>query len=117
MTVVGEAVRRQALHPVSELPSPAGFQKVETERLFACLHPLPIPQVIEPRNLGPDEVADAIEEARSLVRGHGRTVLVWLVGPDSGWLGAKLVDHGLVNEDAPGLESVEHAMALVEPLA
>src|SRR6266404_6468674 len=108
-------VRRQALNPFLELPLPPGFRRVGREHFTAVLHPMPFAQVIEPGKLGQGAVGSAVEDARSLVREHGKSLLIWLVGPDHRWLGPRLEEHGLVNADTPGFEAVENAMALVAP--
>ncbi|HEY1777126.1 MAG TPA: GNAT family N-acetyltransferase [Solirubrobacteraceae bacterium] len=95
-----------------------GTTLVEGEYCFAALHPLPFPQPIEPRPaLTEADVDAAIAEARTLVRDHGREQLVWLTGPDHPWLADALARRGLRNEDSPGFESVENAMALLHPPA
>lgn len=115
MLTIPKPVRRQALHPFSTLPSAPGTKLVEGDYCFAALHELPYPQPIEPRpGLVPVEVDAAITEARDLVRDHGRKQLVWLTGPDHPWLADALAQRGLRNEDSPGFESVENAMALVD---
>jgi hypothetical protein len=111
---IPEPVRLQALHPFRELPTPPGFKKVEREHFLAYLHPMPVAQVVEPRELDPDDIGAAVEGARAIVRDHGRSLLIWLVGPDYPWLGSRLEELGLGNRDTPGFESVENAMALVE---
>jgi GNAT superfamily N-acetyltransferase len=111
-------VRTQALHPFSTLPLLPGWRLVEGTHVFAALHPLPYPQPIEPRDgLTVTNVDAAIDEARTLVREHDREMLVWLAGPDHPWLADALARRGLRNEDSPGFESVENAMALVDPPA
>ncbi len=107
-------MRRQALDPFRELPAPPGFRKVERGHLLVVLHPLPFAQIVEPGDLGRDEVGAAVEEARTLVREHGRSLLIWLVGPEHRWLGELLEELGLVNADTPGFEATENAMALTE---
>jgi hypothetical protein len=47
------------------------------------------------------------------VREHGRSLLIWLLGPDHRRLGARLEAAGLVNTEAPGFEATENAMALL----
>jgi GNAT superfamily N-acetyltransferase len=92
-----------------------GWRLVEGTHVFAALHSLPYPQPIEPRDgLTVTDVDAAIDEARTLVREHGREMLVWLTGPDHPWLGDALARRGLRNEDSPGFESVENAMTLVD---
>ena len=112
--VTSGQVRQLALHPFRELPAPPGFRKVDRGRLLAVLHPLPFAQIVEPGELAEEQVGGAVEEARALVRGHGRSLLIWLVGPEHRWLGAKLESFGLVNADTPGFEAVENAMVLTQ---
>lgn len=112
---IPEPVRRQALNPFVELPPPPGFRKVEHEGFTALLHPLPFAQVIVPGELRHDDVDSAVEAARSVVREDGKSLLIWLVGPDQRSLGPQLHEHGLFNADSPGFEAVENAMALVAP--
>jgi GNAT superfamily N-acetyltransferase len=108
-------VRRQALHPFQELLLPAGWKRVQGEHVSVCFHTYPIAQVVEPTNVGPADVDDAVVEARELVRAEGKHRLVWWVEPAYDWLGPELEQRGLLNEDTPGFEAVENAMALVEP--
>lgn len=104
MGTVSDGVRRQALHAFSALPSPPGWSLVEGTHVFAALHNLPFAQPIEPREgLAEADVDAAIDEARTLVREHGRETLVWLTGPDQPWLAGALARRGLRNEDSPDL--------------
>ncbi len=114
---IPERVRHQALHPFSALPLPAGWKRAEADHVVVCVHTHPIALVAEPVELAPGLVVAAVEEARALVRDAGRDLLVWWVGPDYEWLGPELERCGLVNQETPGFEAVENAMALVEPLA
>lgn len=114
MRTIPEAVRKQALHPFCILRPVPGWTVVDGAHVLAALHQLPYPQVVEPREgLTGADIDAAIGEARRLVREHGRDVLIWLVGPDQPWLAGALADRGLRNEDSPGFESVENAMALL----
>jgi hypothetical protein len=89
---------------------------VEGAHVCAALHPLPLPQLIEPLETLTEATVDAaITEARALVHEHGREVLIWVTGPDHPWLADALAQRGLRNEDSPGFESVENAMALLNP--
>ena len=115
MGTIPDEVRRQALHAFSTLPPVPGWRVVQGTYVVAGLHPLPVPQPIEPRDgLTVTDLDAAIDEARTLVRGHGRELLVWLAGPDHPWLASALAQRGLRNEDSPGFESVENAMALID---
>lgn len=116
MINVPDSVRHQAVHPFTTLSPAGGFTRVDAEYCHVLLHQIPIPQMVEPRScLQRDDVAAAIEEARSVVRDYGRDLLVWVTSPDLEWLPDELASHGLQNEDAPGFESVENAMVLLEP--
>jgi GNAT superfamily N-acetyltransferase len=112
---IPEHVRRQALHPFTELQLPAGWKRAEGEHVLVCFHNYPIAKIVEPRDLAPGDVDAAVEEARALVREAGKDLLVWWVEPSYEWLGPELERRGLVNEETPGFEPVENAMALVEP--
>ena len=120
MTVICEAVRRQALHFFSVVPHPTSpaWRQVEGEFCIVVLHPLPFAQIVEPRSdLSEGDVDAAIAEARTHVRARGKDLLAWMTGPDVPWLGDALAARGLLNEDTPGLEAIENAMALVRPPA
>lgn len=118
LVTISDAVRHQAMHPFVTLSAPSGWQKIDAGHCLVLLHPLPYPIPVEPSaDLTPDAVDAALEEARSLARGQGNDTVVWLCGPDHPWLGEELTRRGLRNEDSPGYESTENAMALVEPPA
>jgi GNAT superfamily N-acetyltransferase len=117
MTEIPDAVRRQALHPFRELPSVPGFERIDHGTFIAWLHAMPMAQLVEPLALSPDDVRAAVEEARAIVRAHGRSLLIWMIGSDQRRLGLELEQLGLVNADTPGFEAVENAMALLEPPA
>jgi GNAT superfamily N-acetyltransferase len=107
-------VRRQALHPFREVFLPVGWERVERGSILVCLHPLPIAKIVEPVNLGPDEVEPAVEDARAIIRERGGSLLAWWVAPEDAAIGDRLEQLGLVNEDTPGFEAVENAMGLVD---
>ena len=113
--LIPSGVREQALHPFRELLLPTGWKRLEGKHGLVCRHTYPIAQVVEPTSLGPADVDEAVEEARRLVRAEGKDRLVWWLEPAFEWLGPELEQRGLVNEDTPGFEAVENAMALVEP--
>ncbi len=110
---IAEQVREQALHPFRDLPAPTGWRRVEGKYVMACLHPLPIARVIEPGEIRPTDVESAVAEARAVVREHQGSVLIWWLAPEHDWLGEHLERCGLVNEETPGFEATENAMALV----
>jgi hypothetical protein len=118
MAGIPDDVRRQALHAFLTLPPVPGFRLVEGTHVFAILHQFPYAQPVEPREgLTEADLDAAIDEARTLVREHGRGTLVWQTGPDHPWLADALARRGLRNEDSAGFESVENAMALLGPPA
>jgi GNAT superfamily N-acetyltransferase len=118
MGEIPDEVRRQSLHAFSTLPPVPGFRVVEGTHVCAMLHRFPYAQPVEPRDgLAATDLDAAIDEARTLVREHGREMLVWQTGPDHPWLADALAERGLRNEDSPGFESVENAMALLVPPA
>jgi GNAT superfamily N-acetyltransferase len=118
MRAIPDDVRRQALHAFLTLPAVPGFRVVEGTHVCAMLHHFPYAQPVEPRDgLTETDLDGAIDEARTLVREHGGEMLVWVTGPDHPWLADALAERGLRNEDSPGFESVENAMALLAPPA
>jgi GNAT superfamily N-acetyltransferase len=118
MGAIPDDVRTQALHAFSTLPAVPGFRLVNGTYVCAMLHQFPYAQPVEPRaELTVADLDAAINEARALVREHGREMLVWQTGPDHPWLADALAGRGLRNEDSPGFESVENAMALLGPPA
>jgi GNAT superfamily N-acetyltransferase len=110
---IAENIRRQALHPFRELPSPTGWKHVEGDYVTACLHPIPIAQIIEPNEIAIADIEAAVGEARAIVRDSGASVLIWWLDPDHSWLGEHLEQCGLVNDETPGFEATENALALV----
>lgn len=111
---VSLSVQQQALHPFRDVLLPIGWERVERESILVCLHPLPIAKIVEPVNLRPDEVETAVEAARTILREHGGSLLAWWIAPVHAVIGEQLEQLGLVNDDTPGFEAVENAMALVD---
>jgi GNAT superfamily N-acetyltransferase len=111
------AVVALALHPFRELPSSPGFEKVEQDGLLFVFHPYPTAQLVEPVGLEASDVPSAVAAARSTARERGKRLLAWWIAPEAAGLGPALEREGLVNEDTPGFEAVETAMALVQPPA
>ena len=108
-------VRRQALHPFQELLLPFGWKRVEGEHVTVCFHTYPIAKVVEPTNVDAADVHAAVAEAREIARAEDADRLVWWVEPAYECLGPELEQRGLLNEETPGFETVENALALVEP--
>lgn len=114
---VPEAVRRLALCPFHELPVGPDLEKVELEGAFIDINPWPTAQIVGLRGDGPADVEATIEAARAVARERGKSIIAWWVPPDQDHVVPELEAAGLVNEDTPGFEAVENALALVEPPA
>ena len=110
---IAERVREQAIHPFRDLPAPTGWRHVEGTHVIACLEPIPIARVIEPREIAPSDVEAAVAEARAIVRDNGDSLLIWWLAPEHAWLSEPLERCGLVNKATPGFEATENAMALI----
>jgi hypothetical protein len=107
-------VRQQALHPFREVIPPTGCENIERDGIVVCMHPLPIAKVVELANLDPGEVESAVATARAVVGERGSSLLVWWIAPEHAAIGEQLERLGLVNEDTPGFELIENAMALTD---
>jgi GNAT superfamily N-acetyltransferase len=113
---VPEPVRRQAVHPFLELPPARHIQRIVVAGVQVAITPWPTAQIVEV--LEPElDVAGAVEAARAVAREHGKPTLGWWIAPEHDLLAPLLEEQGLVNEDTPGFEAVENAMALVRPPA
>jgi GNAT superfamily N-acetyltransferase len=109
---VPEPVRRQAVHPFLELPAPRHIQRIEVAGVQVAITPWPSAQIVDVLDPALD-VPAAVEAARRVAREHDKTTLGWWIAPEHDHLAPLLEGHGLVNEDTPGFEAVENAMALV----
>jgi GNAT superfamily N-acetyltransferase len=112
---VPEPVRRLALCPFHELPAPPDVEQVELDGAFVIINRWPTSQIVGMRGDGPSDVEATVEAARAVARGRGKTILAWWVPPDQDHVAAALESAGLVNEDTPGFEAIENALALVAP--
>lgn len=112
-----EAVVALALHPFRELPTPPGFERVEQQGALCFFHPYPNAQPVEPLGLAVADVPAAVAAARRAARERGKRLQIWWIAPEDSRLGPALEREGLVNQDTPGFEAVETAMALVQPPA
>lgn len=112
---VEAAVLTLALHPFRELPTSPGFERVEQDGVLCFFHPYPNAQPVEPLGLAAADVPAALSAARGAARERGKGLQVWWIAPERSDLGPALEREGLVNEDTPGFEAVENAMALVHP--
>jgi GNAT superfamily N-acetyltransferase len=102
------------MHPFREMTPPEGFEIVERDDIFVCIHPLPFAKIVEPANLLPDQLETAMADARAIVRERGSSLLAWWITPEHAEIGEQLERLGLVNQDTPGFENVENAMVLID---
>lgn len=112
-----EEVRRLAVDPFGELPTPREVELIELDGATLSINPWPTAQIVRPVGVRPNEVADTVEAARLIARERGKRVLVWWIASEHGGLAPALEDAGLVNTDTPGFEAVENGMALTSPPA
>ena len=102
-------LREIAEYPNSFGPLAPGDERIDTGRFTLCIGRGKTWNTVQRQRLRADEVDDAIEEARSLLRERGRDSTQWEVGssatpPD---LVDRLLDRGLVRDKEP------YAVALV----
>ena len=114
---VPDPVRRLALYPFHELPVSPDDQRVELEGAFITINRWPSAQMVGMRGDGPADVGTTVAAARTVAREHGKTIVAWWVPPDQDHIAPELERAGLVNEDTPGYEAIENALALLEPPA
>ena len=114
---IPEPVRRLAVRPFHELPTPPDTERIELAGVFMGINRWPTAQVVGVLGDGPSDVAATVEATRALARERAKSILVWWVPPDQSHVAPALEDAGLVNEDTPGFEAIENALALTEPLA
>jgi GNAT superfamily N-acetyltransferase len=112
---IPEAIRRLAEHPIVELPVPPNWERVEQHGAAMVVTPFPIAQVVDPADLAVEDVGAAVEAMRAVARDRGKTLLAWWIAPEHDAFVPHLEALGLVNEDSPGFEAIENAMALVTP--
>ncbi len=110
-----EEVRRLALDPFGELPTPPEVELVELDGAIVSINPWPSAQVVRPVGVSPANIAGTVEAARAVARERGKRVLAWWIRSEHDGLVAALEDAGLVNADTPGFEAIENGMALVSP--
>lgn len=110
-----EEVRRLALDPFGELPTPREVERIELDGAILSLNPWPGAQVVRPVGTRPSDIAATVEAARAIARERGKRVLAWWITSEHDDLAGALEDAGLANADTPGFEAVEHGMALIEP--
>ncbi len=112
---VPEPVRRLALCPFHELPVPPDVEQVELDGAFISINRWPTAQIVGMRGNGPSEIEATVEAARAVARERGKAIVAWWVPPDQDHVVPALESAGLVNQDTPGFEAIENALALVTP--
>lgn len=112
MSELPEAVRRQALHPFFELPTPPSTKTFPLDGAVMTINPYPNPQMAFPTRVEVD-VPALVERTRSIAREHGKIAIAWWIAPEHDALAPAFEAVGVVNKDSPGYEAVENAMALV----
>lgn len=110
-----EAVRRLALDPFGELPTPREVELVDLGGAIVSINPWPAAQIVRPVGVRPVDVATTVDAARAVARERGKRVLAWWITSENDALAAPLEEAGLVNADTPGFEAVENGLALVSP--
>jgi GNAT superfamily N-acetyltransferase len=108
-------VRRLALDPFGELPTPREVELVDLDGAIVGINPWPGAQVVRPVGVTSSGVAAAVEAARAVARERGKNVLAWWITSEHDPLAPALEEAGLVNADTPGFEAVENGMALTSP--
>ena len=110
---VPEPVRRLAMCPFHELPVPPDIERVELDGAFISINRWPTAQMVGIRGSGPSDIEATVAAARAVARQRGKTIVAWWVPPDQDDLIPALESAGLVNQDTPGFEAIENALALV----
>jgi GNAT superfamily N-acetyltransferase len=103
-----------AVYPFRELPKPRDVERVQLDGALLSFNGWPTAQLCFFDGAQPADVPRIVDEAREAARERGKTVLAWWLPPEHESLAPALEASGLANEDTPGFESVENAMALVE---
>ena len=110
-------MRRLALCPFHELPVPPDVEQVELDGAFISINRWPTAQIVGMRGNGPSDLEATVDAARATARERGKAIVAWWVPPDQDHVVPTLESAGLVNEDTPGFEAIENALALVTPPA
>ena len=109
---LSEDVRRLAVNPFGELPTPREVELFDLDGAVLAINPWPGAQVVRPDGVGPSDVAATVGAVRRVAREHGKRVVAWWITKEHDELAPALEEAGLVNTDTPGFEAVENGMAL-----
>lgn len=115
---MGEELRRFAEDPPAwgEIDPHSGLTRVLTDRYCLLFGPSPTSTLVCRLRLDPDEVPETIHEVRAEVALHDHRQAIWRVGNSATPvdLADRLVAHGLVPSDVPGLEPHLTSMVLTD---
>ena len=102
-------LREIAEYPNSFGPLGPKDERIETERYTLCMGAGKTSNTVQRQHLRPEEIDDAIEEVRSLLRERGRAKTQWEVGSSAAPedLVDRLLERGLIRDKDP------YAVALV----
>jgi hypothetical protein len=102
-------LREIAEYPNSFGPLGPNDERIETDRYTLCMGPGPRWNTVQRQRLRRDEIDEALEEVRSLLRERGRDYTQWEVGSSAtpADLVERLLERGLVRDKDP------YAVALV----
>lgn len=110
-----DEVRRLALDPFGELPTPRDVEPIQLDGAVLSINPWPTAQIVRPVGVTPRGVRATVDAARAVARERGKHVLAWWITSEHDALAPALEEAGLVNGDTPGFEAVENGMALTSP--
>src|SRR4051812_7419688 len=114
---IPEPVRALAVHPFRELPKSDDIERFDLGGATLGINGWPTAQLVLVEGGGPADVPGVVERSREIARDKGKASLAWWVAREHDHLAPELEACGLVNEDTPGFEATENAMALTEPPA
>jgi GNAT superfamily N-acetyltransferase len=110
-----EEVRRLAVDPFGELPTPREVELVDLDGAVVGINPWPGAQIVRPLGVRPSDVAATVATARAVARERDKRILAWWITKEHDELAPALEEAGLVNADTPGFEATENGMALTTP--
>jgi hypothetical protein len=96
-------LREIAEYPNSFAPLGPSDERIETERYTLCMGTGKTWNTVQRQRLRPDEIDDALEEVRALLRERGRTQTQWEVGSSAEPhdLVVRLLERGLIHDKDP----------------
>lgn len=111
---IPEPVRELAVYPFRRLRKPPDVERVPFDGAWASFNRWPSAQMVFLEGDGPADVPAVVDAIRAAARTRGKQTLAWWIPPENDNLAPALEACGLANEDTPGFEAIENAMALVE---